>query len=101
MPIHLSWVSTRTPETMSTPSSTPPTAHYASEPARALALILPGSGEIDRNADHRRMPLGISRDPAHALALKGIASFRYDKRGVGHSEGSPSAVDSGWQTDVL
>lgn len=63
-------------------------ARPASAPARALALILPGSGEIDRDADHRRMPLGISRDLAHALALNGIASFRYDKRGVGHSEGS-------------
>lgn len=57
-------------------------------PAAAVALILPGSGEIDRNADHRRMPLGISRDIAHALAGYGLASLRYDKRGTGASGGT-------------
>jgi uncharacterized protein len=51
------------------------------------ALILPGSGPIDRNADHRRMRLGISRDLGVALAEHGIASLRYDKRGVGRSGG--------------
>lgn len=56
--------------------------------AAAIALILPGSGEIDRNADHRRMPLGISRDIAAALAGHGTASVRYDKRGTGASGGT-------------
>lgn len=54
---------------------------------RGLALILPGSGDVDRDADHRRIPLGVSRDLAHALACKGITSLRYDKRGVGASGG--------------
>lgn len=54
----------------------------------ATALILPGSGEVDRDADHPRLPLGVSSDIAHALAGHGIASLRYDKRGVGRSEGS-------------
>ena len=57
-------------------------------PTVAAALILPGSGEIDRNADHRRMPLGISRDIARSLAARGIASLRYDKRGTGTSGGT-------------
>jgi pimeloyl-ACP methyl ester carboxylesterase len=51
------------------------------------ALILPGSGPIDRNADMKRMPLRISHDIAAALADAGIASLRYDKRGVGASDG--------------
>jgi pimeloyl-ACP methyl ester carboxylesterase len=51
------------------------------------ALILPGSGPIDRNADMKRMPLRISHDLAQALAEAGIASLRYDKRGVRASDG--------------
>ncbi len=53
-----------------------------------VALILPGSGPIDRDANHKRMRLSISRDLAVALADSGIASLRYDKRGVGRSEGA-------------
>jgi uncharacterized protein len=56
--------------------------------ALGIALILPGSGEIDRNADHRRIPLGISRHLAESMAARGIASLRYDKRGTGSSGGS-------------
>jgi len=52
------------------------------------ALLLPGSGEVDRDGDHRRMPLGVSLDLARMLAGRGIASLRYDKRGVGASGGS-------------
>ncbi|MBG0832456.1 alpha/beta fold hydrolase [Planomonospora sp. ID67723] len=52
-----------------------------------VVLIMTGSGPLDRDADHRRMPLGVSRDLAHALARAGVASFRYDKRGVGESQG--------------
>lgn len=51
------------------------------------ALILPGSGPIDRDGDHRRMPLGISRALAESLAEHGIASLRYDRRGTGSSQG--------------
>ncbi|GGS78437.1 hypothetical protein GCM10010156_41430 [Planobispora rosea] len=50
-------------------------------------VIMTGSGPMDRDADHKRMPLGVSRDLAHALARAGVASFRYDKRGVGESQG--------------
>lgn len=54
----------------------------------ATALILPGSGEVDRDSDHVRLRLGVSVDLAHALAAHGVSSLRYDKRGVGRSEGS-------------
>lgn len=52
-----------------------------------VALVLGGSGEIDRDGDHARMPIGVSRAIAHALARNGVASLRYDKRGVGASGG--------------
>ncbi len=56
--------------------------------SRGTALLLPGSGEVDRDGDHRRLPLGVSRELGRALAEAGVASLRYDKRGVGGSDGS-------------
>jgi hypothetical protein len=50
-------------------------------------LLLPGSGPIDRNSDHKRMPLGITGQLGKALDAAGLATFRYDKRGVGASTG--------------
>ncbi|MEH0826270.1 MULTISPECIES: alpha/beta hydrolase family protein [unclassified Micromonospora] len=52
-----------------------------------VALLLPGSGPIDRDGDHRRLPLGIQRHLAVALAGAGFAVARYDRRGVGESSG--------------
>ncbi len=50
-------------------------------------LLAPGSGPLDRDSDHRRARFGVTRELAHALAAAGLASLRYDKRGVGGSPG--------------
>lgn len=57
------------------------------DPPRAAALLLVGSGEVDRDSNHPKLPLGITRELAAALAGSGVASLRYDKRGVGASDG--------------
>ena len=50
-------------------------------------LLAPGSGPLDRDSDHRRARFGVTRALAHALAEGGLASLRYDKRGVGGTPG--------------
>ncbi len=58
----------------------------------AAALLIPGSGRTDRNSDVR-MPgglmlrAGITGAIAATLADAGVASLRFDKRGVGASGG--------------
>ena len=53
---------------------------------RAAALIVPGSGPTDRDGDN---PLGVSaasyRLLAEGLASHGVATLRFDKRGLGQS----------------
>jgi len=53
-----------------------------------VVLIIAGSGPTDRNGNN---PYGVNANPylllAEALADNGIASFRYDKRLVGESNG--------------
>ncbi|KAF0966360.1 hypothetical protein MLGJGCBP_00488 [Rhodococcus sp. T7] len=51
------------------------------------AVILTGSGRLDRDGDHAKLPIGVSRALAEALAQAGVASLRYDKRGVARSGG--------------
>jgi uncharacterized protein len=51
------------------------------------ALLLAGSGPVDRNENWGLLRVDATRQLAHALALAGVASLRYDKRGVGASEG--------------
>jgi pimeloyl-ACP methyl ester carboxylesterase len=57
------------------------------EPPYGAALLLPGSGPLDRDANYRRMRFDTSRQLAHSLVNFGIATLRYDKRGVGKSPG--------------
>jgi alpha-beta hydrolase superfamily lysophospholipase len=52
--------------------------------------MIHGSGPADRDENVPGMKIGFLRAVAHRLAQAGIASFRYDKRGVGASEGDLS-----------
>lgn len=56
------------------------------------ALLISGSGPIDRNSDMKRMKIGVMGRIATQLAAHGIASMRYDKRGVGESDGDYRAT---------
>lgn len=47
------------------------------------ALLLPGSGPVNRDGDAPGAPIGIQLALAESLAQAGIASLRYDRRGVG------------------
>jgi hypothetical protein len=51
-------------------------------------LLVGGSGPLDRDGNHKRLRLDISRQLAAALHDAGIASLRYDRRGVGASAGT-------------
>ncbi len=56
-------------------------------PPAPAVLLASGSGPLDRDSNHRRARFDVARQLAHALADAGLASFRYDKRGVGDSPG--------------
>jgi pimeloyl-ACP methyl ester carboxylesterase len=51
-----------------------------------VALIIAGSGPTDRNGNNAQMKNNSLLLLAHELAAQGIASIRYDKRGVGASK---------------
>jgi pimeloyl-ACP methyl ester carboxylesterase len=62
--------------------------------AVAAALLITGSGKLDRNSDvmlgGTGVPLlrtGVTRQVAHELTGAHVATLRYDKRGVGASGG--------------
>lgn len=65
--------------TLSLPTKMPPTH---------MVLLIAGSNEQDRNQNSANVQLNIFNDIADHLALHGIASLRYDKRGCGNSGGS-------------
>jgi len=50
-----------------------------------VALIIAGSGPTDRNGNNAQMKNNSLQMLAHELAAQGIASLRYDKRGIGMS----------------
>lgn len=64
----------------------------AGSAAVPVALIIAGSGPTDRDGNS---PLGVKSDLykklAWALAARGVASVRYDKRGLGGSSATASA----------
>lgn len=65
-------------------------------PARAAAVILPGSGPTDRNGDTPQA--GYLAQPykllAEALAGDGVATLRIDKRGIGESRAAAPNEES-------
>ena len=56
--------------------------------AKVLVVMVAGSGPTDRNGNQAMMQNNSLKLLAQALAEKGIASLRYDKRGVGASAGA-------------
>ena len=51
-----------------------------------VVLIISGSGPTDRNGNNESMQNNSLKLLAEGLKENGIASLRYDKRGVGQSE---------------
>ncbi|WP_343696773.1 alpha/beta hydrolase [Flavobacterium sp.] len=59
-----------------------------------VALIIAGSGPTDRNGNNPMMKNNSLKMLAEALAKNGIASLRFDKRGIGESKASAVAESS-------
>lgn len=57
----------------------------STEAPRATILIIPGSGPVDRDGNIHGLRNDSLRMLGHALAKAGIASLRYDKRGIAAS----------------
>ena len=55
-------------------------------------LFIPGTGEVNRDGSAPGKPAAIFRELAYSLAQAGFASLRYDKRGVGESDGDLSSA---------
>ena len=51
------------------------------------ALLVSGSGPLDRDSNSKRLAIDVMARIAERLAADGVASLRYDKRGVGESDG--------------
>jgi len=60
----------------------------ASEGKFPAVLLIAGSGQVDRNENHKKMPLNVFFDITEHLVKQGFATLRYDKRGVGASDGN-------------
>ena len=69
-----------------------------------VALLVAGSGPTDRDGNQGGTGPATLRKLAHALAERGVASLRYDKRGVGQSAGAIGGLDDvsavGFATDT-
>jgi len=67
-------------------------------PPFAAALFIGGPGPVDRDGNAPGLLTDSYLQLAHALAKGGIASLRYDKRGVGRSEGDAASAS---RSDLL
>lgn len=56
------------------------------------ALLISGSGPIDRDSNTRRLQIDAMRQVADHLARAGIGTLRFDKRGIGASGGDYHAA---------
>ncbi len=63
------------------------------------ALLISGSGPLDRNSNTDAQPLNIASAIAEHLATLGIASLRFDKRGIGASSGGYTTTGFNDETD--
>lgn len=54
--------------------------------AMPLVILIAGSGPTDRDCNQEGAKTDAFKKMAHQFAMNGIASFRYDKRGVGKSQ---------------
>jgi alpha/beta superfamily hydrolase len=54
-------------------------------------VMLVGSGQVDRDENHPKMITNTFSQIANYLSAQGFASFRFDKRGVGKSQGNYNA----------
>ncbi|MGW6054199.1 alpha/beta hydrolase family protein [Streptomyces sp. NPDC055189] len=50
-------------------------------------VLLHGSGPLDRDGNTAKLPMNLARPVAEALAARGIATLRYDRRGSGANPG--------------
>ncbi len=64
------------------------TLHASGSSPGPAALLISGSGPIDRNSNAKRLAVNVMGQIATHLAADGITSLRYDKRGVGQSDGN-------------
>ncbi|MEX2463937.1 MAG: alpha/beta fold hydrolase [Balneolaceae bacterium] len=60
------------------------------EETAPLMILLSGSGSQDR--DETVAGFGVFKELSSQLYDRGISTFRYDDRGVGHSQGDPDAT---------
>ncbi len=63
------------------------------------ALLLNGSGPLDRDSNMPGQALDVASSLADSLAERGVASLRFDKRGVGESEGEYLTTSFDRETD--
>lgn len=53
-----------------------------------VVIMVHGTGEVDRDENARRMPINVFKEMSDLAVDHGFATLRYDKRGIGKSEGS-------------